>query len=66
MDAKRKQDVSVFVREDEQVRRQKAGRDGEERVDVGKQLRVPQEIAATDLRPDLVLWSETQCCLLWS
>jgi len=38
----------------------KAGRDWPIRGDPGKQLLVPQETAATDLRADVVLWSETQ------
>lgn len=66
LDAKRKQDWILFVREGEQVTEQatlrrydagqlKAGRDWQMRVDLGK-----REIGTTNLRQDLLLWSETQ------
>ena len=29
------------------------------RVDLGRQLKFPEEIAITSLRPDIVLWSQS-------
>lgn len=34
-------------------------KDWEMRVDLGRQLKFPEEIAITSLRPDIVLWSQT-------
>ena len=38
--------------------------DWEMRVDIGKQLQIPTEITITNLRPDLILFSRKQKCLL--
>lgn len=34
-------------------------KDWEMRVDLGRQLKFPEEIAVTSLRPDIMLWSQT-------
>lgn len=38
-----------------------AARDWQMLVDLGQRFTVPPEIAITSLRPDLVLWSNSQC-----
>ena len=61
----------AFVREGQQGQQKfppkarlgelEAARDWQMLVDVGQRLTVPPQIAITNLRPDLVLWSNTQC-----
>lgn len=71
LDAKRRQFGVLFVGEVELVKQQKclnrhdvgqlkARKDWKMRVDLGKQLIVPQEIVTTNLKSDLLLWSEAQ------
>ena len=59
---------TTFIREGEKRRKKpsapnsgplNAARDWEMRVDLSQRLTFPPEIAATNLRPDLVLWSKT-------